>query len=88
MSRLHRKPERITWPKDPTARAIQAVIAKWHIAGCLRLLRGEGHVLTLTAGGLSHPNNLPNNLQTLCETCNRRKQREDIAAAAQARGQS
>lgn len=42
------------------------------------------HVLTLAAGGLSHPNNL----QTLCETCNRRKQREDIAAAAQARGQS
>ncbi|WP_281915961.1 HNH endonuclease, partial [Caldimonas thermodepolymerans] len=60
---------------DPTARAIQVVIAKWHIAGCLRLLRGKGH---------SHPNNL----QTLCETCNRRKQREDIAAAAQARGQS
>jgi 5-methylcytosine-specific restriction endonuclease McrA len=36
------------------------------------------HVLTLPAGGTSHPNNL----QTLCETCNRRKQREDKAATA------
>lgn len=53
MSRLHRKPERITWPKDPTARAIQAVIAKWHIAGCLRLLRGEGHAAAAQAGGQS-----------------------------------
>lgn len=38
------------------------------------------HVLTQAAGGLHHPDNL----QTLCETCNRRKQKEDkenIAAA-------
>lgn len=35
------------------------------------------HALTLAAGGKSHPSNL----QTLCETCNRRKTKEDSAAA-------
>jgi len=35
------------------------------------------HILTLRAGGLS----TVENLQTLCETCNRRKIPEDIAAA-------
>lgn len=40
------------------------------------------HVLTLKAGGL----NRLENFQTLCETCNRRKQREDKAATAAARG--
>lgn len=39
------------------------------------------HVLTLKAGGL----NRIENFQTLCETCNKRKQREDRAAAAAAR---
>lgn len=34
------------------------------------------HILTRPAGG----RNLPENLQTLCETCNRRKQKEDKAA--------
>ena len=34
------------------------------------------HVLTLRAGG----RNAVDNFQTLCETCNRRKQREDRAA--------
>lgn len=36
------------------------------------------HVLTLAAGGRS----VIENLQTLCETCNKRKQREDKAATA------
>lgn len=36
------------------------------------------HVLTLKAGGRS----VVENLQTLCETCNRRKQKEDRAAIA------
>lgn len=35
------------------------------------------HVLTLKAGG----RNEVSNFQTLCETCNKRKQKEDIAAA-------
>ncbi len=35
------------------------------------------HVLTLRAGGKS----VIENLQTLCETCNRRKQKTDIADA-------
>lgn len=35
------------------------------------------HVLTLKAGGRS----VIENLQTLCETCNKRKQRTDIADA-------
>jgi len=35
------------------------------------------HVLTLKAGGLNHPSNM----QALCETCNKRKQIEDKAAA-------
>jgi 5-methylcytosine-specific restriction endonuclease McrA len=35
------------------------------------------HVLTRKAGGRNHPDNL----QTLCETCNRRKQKEDKEAA-------
>lgn len=39
------------------------------------------HVLTLAAGGTNHPDNM----QALCETCNRRKQREDRAAIAAAR---
>lgn len=34
------------------------------------------HVLTLKAGGA----NVVGNFQTLCETCNKRKQREDKAA--------
>lgn len=34
------------------------------------------HILTLRAGGRS----VVENLQTLCETCNKRKQREDRAA--------
>jgi 5-methylcytosine-specific restriction endonuclease McrA len=36
------------------------------------------HILTLRAGG----KNVHENLQALCETCNRRKQKEDKAAAA------
>jgi 5-methylcytosine-specific restriction endonuclease McrA len=36
------------------------------------------HIVTRPAGGL----NVPSNLQTLCETCNRRKQKEDKAATA------
>jgi 5-methylcytosine-specific restriction endonuclease McrA len=36
------------------------------------------HVVTLKAGGL----NVVENFQTLCETCNKRKQKEDKAAAA------
>lgn len=36
------------------------------------------HIVTRRAGGTNHPNNL----QTLCETCNKRKQKEDKAAAA------
>lgn len=36
------------------------------------------HIVTLKAGGA----NQISNFQTLCETCNKRKQREDIAAAA------
>lgn len=36
------------------------------------------HVLTLKAGG----RNVIENLQTLCETCNKRKQREDRAATS------
>lgn len=39
------------------------------------------HVLTLKAGGL----NVIENFQTLCETCNKRKSREDKAAIAAAR---
>jgi len=35
------------------------------------------HILTLRAGG----ENVVSNFQTLCETCNRRKQKEDIAAS-------
>lgn len=38
------------------------------------------HVLTLKAGGL----NVIENFQTLCETCNKRKSREDKAAIAAA----
>ena len=37
------------------------------------------HVLTLRAGGINHPSNM----QALCETCNRRKQKEDKAAIAE-----
>lgn len=40
------------------------------------------HVLTLKAGGRNHPSNL----QTLCETCNKRKQVEDRLATLHARG--
>jgi 5-methylcytosine-specific restriction endonuclease McrA len=36
------------------------------------------HILTLKAGGL----NVIENFQSLCETCNKRKQRDDKAAAA------
>ena len=36
------------------------------------------HIVTLRAGGRS----VVSNLQTLCETCNKKKQREDKAAAA------
>lgn len=39
------------------------------------------HILTLPAGG----RNVVENFQTLCETCNKRKQREDKAATAAAR---
>lgn len=39
------------------------------------------HVLTLAAGGRS----VIENLQTLCETCNKRKQREDRKAIASMR---
>jgi len=38
------------------------------------------HILTLKAGG----KNRIENFQTLCETCNRKKLREDMAAAAKA----
>lgn len=40
------------------------------------------HVLTLKAGG----RNVVDNFQTLCETCNKRKQKEDRAAAEKHRG--
>lgn len=40
------------------------------------------HVLTLKAGG----RNVVENLQTLCETCNKRKQKEDRKAIAASRG--
>ena len=40
------------------------------------------HILTLKAGGL----NVIENFQTLCETCNKRKSREDGAAIAAAGG--
>lgn len=40
------------------------------------------HILTLKAGGL----NVIENFQTLCETCNKKKQREDRAATAAAKG--
>ena len=36
------------------------------------------HILCLKAGG----RNVVDNFQTLCETCNKRKQKEDIEAAA------
>lgn len=36
------------------------------------------HVVTLPAGG----RNVVENFQTLCETCNKRKIKEDVAAAA------
>lgn len=39
------------------------------------------HVTTLKAGG----RNVVENLQTLCETCNKRKIREDVAAASEYR---
>lgn len=40
------------------------------------------HVLTRRAGGRNHPDNL----QTLCETCNKQKQAEDRAATIHAAG--
>ncbi|WP_065197430.1 HNH endonuclease [Stenotrophomonas maltophilia] len=40
------------------------------------------HVLTLKAGGRNHPDNL----QALCETCNKKKQREDRLATLHAAG--
>lgn len=40
------------------------------------------HVLTLKAGGRNHPDNL----QALCETCNKKKQREDRLAVLHASG--
>lgn len=50
-----------------------------------RLMRDCGKfgptLLTLPTGGLS----VVDNLQTLCETCNKRKQREDRAATAAAK---
>ena len=46
-------------------------------AGTVDLLVVD-HILTLSAGGKSHPSNL----QTLCETCNKKKMPEDMAAAA------
>lgn len=39
MSRADRETGRIRWPKDATERALIAVIANWHIAGCLKELR-------------------------------------------------
>lgn len=41
------------------------------------------HILTLKAGGL----NVIDNFQTLCETCNKKKQPEDNAASKRARGE-
>lgn len=32
---------RIRWATDATERAIQVCIARWHIAGCLKLLAGD-----------------------------------------------
>lgn len=40
------------------------------------------HILTRKAGGL----NVVENLQALCETCNKKKQKDDIAAAVAYRG--
>lgn len=28
------------WPRNATERAMQAVILRWHLAGCLKQLRG------------------------------------------------
>jgi len=42
------------------------------------------HVLTLRAGGLS----VISNLQTLCETCNKKKTKEDVVAANAYRGRA
>lgn len=42
------------------------------------------HILTLKAGGRS----VIENLQALCETCNRKKQKHDRAAAAEYRGRA
>lgn len=42
MSRADRETGRIRWPKDATERALIAVLANWHIAGCLKLLRRAG----------------------------------------------
>lgn len=49
------------------------------IRGGFPVLLVADHALTLRAGGKS----VVENLQTLCETCNRRKQREDRAAIAE-----
>jgi 5-methylcytosine-specific restriction endonuclease McrA len=42
------------------------------------------HILTLPAGG----RNVVENFQTLCETCNKRKQRDDRVATAAYKGAS
>lgn len=40
MSRQHRETGRVLWPRNATERAIRLVILRWHIAGCLKQLRG------------------------------------------------
>lgn len=40
MSPDHRETRRIRWPRNATERAMNAVIFRWHLAGCLKQLRG------------------------------------------------
>jgi hypothetical protein len=35
---MTRETQRIRWPRNATERAILAVIANWHIAGCIKEL--------------------------------------------------
>lgn len=42
MSRDSRETSRIRWPRNATERAMQAVLLRWHLVGCLKLLRSAG----------------------------------------------
>lgn len=41
MNRADCETGRIRWPRNATERALIAVLANWHIAGCLLELRGK-----------------------------------------------